>query len=293
MSATPEPSADVEISLALARRLVAAQHPDLARLPLTEAESGWDNAMFRLDDDLAVRLPRRALGAALAETELRWLPVVAPGLPLPVPAPVRAGAPDGGYPYAWSIVPWLDGAPADLGWPGAAGQGAVLAAFLRALHQPAPADAPRNPYRGVALAERAAAFEERFAQSEAIAGPLPHLRRLWDVGVAAPIDTPRSWFHGDLHGRNVLTRDGRFTAIVDWGDMAAGDAACDLGAVWLLLPDRAERAAAMAAYDASQATWARARGWAAIMTVMLISIAGNERMPAMGRAVAARLRDEP
>jgi aminoglycoside phosphotransferase (APT) family kinase protein len=170
-----------------------------------------------------------------------------------------------------------------------------LAAFLRALHQPAPADAPRNAYRGsIALIERAAAFEQRHAEAERMHGALdPALRAAWEAGAAAPIDAPRTWFHGDLHGRNVLVKDGRLAGVIDWGDMAAGDPACDLAAVWMLLPAPEARRRAMAAYPASGATWARARGWAALMTAMLLSITNNPRMPAMGRRMMGWLAQGP
>jgi aminoglycoside phosphotransferase (APT) family kinase protein len=290
---TAEPPSEVEVTLALARALLGDQHPDLADLPITPAEDGWDNVMLRLGEDLALRLPRRKAGARLILTEQTWLPVVAPGLPLPAPIPLRTGLPGRGYPYHWSVVPWFDGTPCDLAPPGP-DEGAALAGFLRALHRPAPDDAPANPFRGVPLAERAAAFEAQFAEAgRRSGGPGPHLRELWSAALAAPIDAPRSWFHGDLHGRNVLVKDGRFAAVIDWGDMAAGDAACDLAAVWMLLPDRSARRRAIAAYDASAATWTRARGWAALMSVMLLTIANNPRMPAMGAAIVARLEDGP
>jgi aminoglycoside phosphotransferase (APT) family kinase protein len=102
----------------------------------------------------------------------------------------------------------------------------------------------------------------------------------------------RTWLHGDLHGRNVLTKGGRLAAVIDWGDLASGDPACDLAAVWMLLPQAAARAQALAAYAPSAATERRARGWAALMGVMLASIASNPRMPAMGLAIIARLTDE-
>ncbi len=281
---TSEPPREVEVSVDLVRALLADQHPDLAALPIVHVEDGWDNAMFRLGEDLALRMPRRAAGGVLIHIEQRWLPPIAPSLPLPTPSPVRMGEPGRGYPFGWSVVPWLDGEPSDLAPPDAE-QGEVLAGFLAALHRPAPADAPRNPYRGsVALADRAEAFEQRHAQAEAMHGALEAaLRRCWDAGVATPIGAPRSWFHGDLHGRNVLVKDGRLAGVIDWGDMAAGDPACDLASVWMLLPDREARRRAMQAYSASDATWARARGWAALMTVMLLSITDNPRMPAMGR----------
>src|ERR1700744_290868 len=112
-----EPGADVDVTPDLARALLRDQHPDLAELPVVLVETGWDNAMLRLGDDLALRLPRRAVAAGLIETEQRWLPDLAPSLPLPVPVPVRTGKPALGYPYAWSVIPWFEGAPSDLAPP--------------------------------------------------------------------------------------------------------------------------------------------------------------------------------
>ncbi|HXQ17136.1 MAG TPA: phosphotransferase, partial [Caulobacteraceae bacterium] len=198
-----------------------------------------------------------------------------------------------GYPYPWSVTPWFDGTPSDLAPPGP-DQGEALARFFSALHQPAPDNAPNNPYRGVPLTGRVEAFEGRIAAAERIHGAQsPALRQAWEAALAAPIDLPRSWFHGDLHGRNVLVRDGRFAAVIDWGDIAGGDPACDLAAVWMVLPQREARRAAVAAYPASDATWTRARGWAALMAVMLLSITDNPRMPAMGRRIVERLEVGP
>ena len=289
---TAEPAADFEVTPELARALLRDQHPDLADLPIELAENGWDNAMLRLGDTLALRMPRRAVAGVLLANEQTWLPVVAAGLPLPAPIPVRIGKPALGYPYPWSVLPWLDGTPSDLA-PPADDQGEALAGFLRALHRPAPDDAPTNRFRGVPLANRAEAFETQFAASERSVGALPGLRRAWEIALRAPIDLPRCWFHGDLHARNVLVRDGRFAAVIDWGDMAGGDPACDLAAVWMLLPDESARRAAMAAYPASEATWTRARGWAALMSVMLLTITDNPRMPAMGRRFVERLEAGP
>ena len=291
---TTEPPREVELSAELAAALLADQHPDLAGLPIVHVEDGWDNVMFRLGDALALRMPRRAAGGVLILAEQTWLPQLAPTLPLLTPSPVRTGAPGRGYPFRWSVVPWLDGEPADRSPPDA-DQGEVLARFLAALHRPAPDDAPFNRYRGsVSLADRTEAFELRHREAEALHGSLdPALRRLWDAGVAAPVDAPSTWFHGDLHGRNVLVQDGGLCGVIDWGDMAAGDAACDLAAVWMLLPDKGARRRAMAAYPASQATWARARGWAAWMTAMLLSIADNPRMPAMGLRMMQWLAEGP
>jgi aminoglycoside phosphotransferase (APT) family kinase protein len=289
---TLEPTSDLVVTPDLARALLRLQHTDLAALPISTLENGWDNVMLRLGDDLALRMPRRAVSALLILKEQAWLPVLAPRLPLPVPAPLRTGEPALGYPYAWSVTPFFEGDPADLAPPDP-DQAGALAAFLKALHQPAPEQAPPNPYRGVALAERTAAFDGRLAEAERLRGPLPAgLRRVWTAASAAPIDAPRTWLHGDLHGRNVLTRGGRLAAVIDWGDLAAGDPACDLAAIWMLLPQSDARARALAAYRPSAASELRARGWAALMGVMLASITDNPRMPAMGLAIIGRLAGE-
>src|SRR6516164_7661202 len=157
--ANPMPAAEVDVSAGLVRRLLAGQHPDLAGQPVEFLANGWDNVMFRVGEELVARLPRRTLGAQILAHEQRWLPLLAPRLPLPVPYPERIGHPAHGYPWTWSIVPYLPGEPAataaGLDLPAAAG---AVAGFLGALHVPAPADAPANPFRGVPLRERAPNF---------------------------------------------------------------------------------------------------------------------------------------
>src|SRR5262245_58206273 len=147
------PAAECAIDTALVAGLLAEQHPDLAHLPLREIDAGWDNALFRLGNDLAIRLPRRAMAAPLILHEQRWLPHLAERLMLPIPAPVRIGTQALGYPWHWSVVPWIRGVPADQHEPDTA-QTRSFAAFLRPLHVPAPADAPTNPLRGVPLRQR-------------------------------------------------------------------------------------------------------------------------------------------
>ena len=158
------PAADVEVSADLVRRLLAGQHPDLARLPVEFLANGWDNELYRVGDGLLARLPRRALGAEIIKNEQRWLPGLAPRLPLPVPYPERTGVPAHGYPYSWSVVPYLPGVPAAQASSfDRAAAAAAIGGFLGALHVPAPADAPANPFRGVPLAERAGSFAANLA----------------------------------------------------------------------------------------------------------------------------------
>ena len=285
---TRTPPAEVDIDDHLVRRLLDAQHPDLAGLPLRFCGEGWDNVMYRLGDDLSVRLPRRQVVADLIGNEQRWLPVLAPELPLAIPAPVRVGAPSDDYPWSWSILPWLPGEPADLSPPGA-GQGVVLADFLRALHRPAPSDAPRSDVRGVPLAGRARGVEERLSRLGTRVGE--PARASWADALAAPSDTTRTWAHGDLHGANVLVDDGALTGVIDWVDLNAGDGATDLAAVWMLLDDPAERRFALDRYRPDADGLRRARGWAVLFGAMLLEsgLDDNPRYASMGAAALSRL----
>lgn len=274
------------------RGLLARQHEDLAGLPLVLVDEGWDNRMYRLGEAYVVRVPRRAAAAALIEREQRWLPQFAHRLPVPVPAPVRCGEPSPGYPWHWSVLPWIAGNTADLE-PPAETEAATLASFFRALHVPAPPEAPRNPVRGVALVERRAMVEARAARVAAATDVLtPRLARLWHAALEAPMDGGDRWLHGDLHARNVLVAGGRITGIIDWSDLASGDRATDLAAIWGLLDSRAARRAAIEACgEASEAAWARARGWAYAFGMMLLDsgLADHPRHAAMGRRTLARL----
>ena len=290
------PSAEVEIDTVLVRTLLAEQHPDLADLPLRLVETGWDNVMLRLGDELAVRLPRRALSATLIEHEQRWLSEIAPYLPLPVPVPLRIGLPGAGYPWRWSVLHWLEGTAADLALPDA-DQGPALAAFLRALHRPAPVDAPPNSVRGVPLQKRIIAISERLERVARLTDCItPVVRTCLEQAMAAPIDAAPTWIHGDLHSRNVLVQDGALSAVIDWGDMTRGDRATDLASLWNLLPEATSRAAAIQAYGpTSEATWQRARGWAVAFGVMLLDsgLVNDPRLAAAGAATLRRITEGP
>lgn len=295
-AASGTPPAEIAVDVALAGRLVAAQHPDLADRPIRFLAAGWDNAIFRLGEDLLLRLPQREVGARLIAHEQRWLPGLKEALPLAIPAPVRTGGPGEGFPWPWSIVPWLEGETADLEPPDD-DQGEVLAGFFRALHVPAQAGAPHNPLRGVPLATRAGVFEDR---TRRLAGRTDKvtaaIHALWADALAAPDDAAATWIQGDPHPRNVLVRDGRLSAVIDWGDMAAGDRASDLSAVWMLLEKPRTRARAIAALpEVSADTWRRARGWAVLYGLMLLDagLADDPRMAAIGAWTLDRLREGP
>ena len=269
---------EVEIDDALVRRLLAAQHPDLAGLPLQRAGHGWDNVLFRLGDDLAVRLPRRIEAAHLVEHEQRWLPLLAADLPLPTSRPERVGTPGLGYPWRWSVVPWFPGNAALETPPVDAGDAAdALGGFLARLHRPAPPDAPPNPYRGVALSARppmAVALERVAARGRELPAGTSReaLCDRWSEFVAVPAwPGPPQWLHGDMHPGNLIVDRGRLTGVVDWGDLCAGDPATDLAVGWLALPAPVRPRFRAAYGDVDDDTWARAEGWALGLAVAYLA----------------------
>jgi aminoglycoside phosphotransferase (APT) family kinase protein len=272
-----------DITADLIRDLLREQHPDLADRPLKLGALGWDNQVWRLGDDLAVRLPWATQDAdELLLKEHTWLPALAPRLPLPVPVPQRLGEPSALFPRPWIVTTWVPGEPADRA-PVTRGAAAAdaLAAFLTALHQPAPEQAPAGRFgRGAPLADCSKGFAKQLAEATEV-GLIPDpdaIRVVWEDAVAAPDwSGPALWLHGDLHPANVLTADGTISGVIDFGDLFAGDPACDLATAWILLPDGAAdlfHAAYRPTPDA--ATLRRARGWAVLRALsgILIGEAG-------------------
>jgi aminoglycoside phosphotransferase (APT) family kinase protein len=268
----------------------------LAHLPLSWVGAGWDNFIFRLGEQLSVRLPRRAAAARLIAHEQEWLPTFAASLALPTPVPVRIGLPEHGFPWRWSVVPWFTGTASDRR---AIDRNQVqrLAGFYRSLHVPAPENAPSNAYRGVPLSARIASAEERLIklgqETDLITTAV---KRLWDRAVAAPFDAASTWLHGDLHAQNVLVEKGVITAVIDWGDVCRGDRASDLASVWMLLQDCGAREELMRLCDnVSEATWARARGWAILFALVLVDTGrvSNPRHAAMGAETLMRVVEGP
>jgi aminoglycoside phosphotransferase (APT) family kinase protein len=285
------PAAEIDIDDGLVRRLLADQHPDLAALPLTLVANGWDNAIFRLGGDLAVRLPRRRQGADLVVNEQRWLPELASRLPIPVPVPVRVGLPSDDYPWNWTVVAWFDGdVAADVGLVDPIFEAQRLGRFVDALHAPAPADAPMNPFRGQPLADlrpRVVDSIERLGGSIDEAAVTERLDRLTDV--TDWTDTP-VWLHGDLHSANVLVRDGAICAVIDFGDVTSGDPAVDLAIGWMLFDEAALEVFRASAGDVDDATWSRAQAWALHFALLyLLNSADNPRFGRMGTNLLERV----
>ena len=286
------PPAEVVIDVALVKGLLQEQHGDLASRPIVEAGEGWDNKLFRLGEDLVARLPRRQAAAILIEHEIRWLPVIAPNLPLPVPVPVRIGGAGRGFPWTWMVARWFPGASAATVAGGISVSSAtLLARFLTALHRPAPPDAPVNAFR-TSLQARSEVFVERLGR---LGRSVENGRamEIWRGALDAPAWAGGPvWTHGDLHPANLVVNEGELVAVVDFGDLTAGDPAVDLAVTWML-----ESAEAQAAFrDTLQRTdqrldgdvWRRARGWAlSLATALAVNSLDNPLMASIGRRTIA------
>ncbi|MFE2217268.1 aminoglycoside phosphotransferase family protein [Streptomyces canus] len=255
------------------RDLVRDQHPELADLEIRPVPSGWDNQLWRLGNELAVRLPMTERAPALLHKEFRWLPELAKRLPLPVPTPQHFGEPTAHFPRPWVIAKWVPGEPADGAEISNVHQSVDnLARFLRALHRPAPEDAPTNAGRSVPLVTLTEVFESRLA-AVAEAVDVRRVRQVWSQAIAAPPWTgPAVWLHADLHPANALVSDGTISGIVDFGDLCAGDPATDLAAAWKLLPQGAADSFLSAYGMTTEAAVHRAKGWAVLSALDLLSI---------------------
>ncbi|MEV4807727.1 aminoglycoside phosphotransferase family protein [Nonomuraea sp. NPDC049421] len=269
--------AEIEITAELVRDLLRDQHPDLAGLPVREVAGGWGNQMWRLGDDLAVRVQRMDTTPEPQLKERRWLPELAPALPLPIPVPVRAGEPSERFPKHWTVMTWVHGEPLDLGTITRGTDAAdTLARFLRALHVQAPADAPISADRGTHPRDCTGGFESWLKEADALDDISADVRAVWDDAVTAGEWTgPPVWVHGDLHPANVVVADGTLAGIVDFGDVFAGDPAWDLIAAWLLLPAGTAARFFDAYARADEATIRRARGLAAMKSLFLILMGQN------------------
>ncbi len=289
------PEAEVDIDAKLIRALLAEQHPDLANQPIAMMDAGWDNAMARIGEKLAIRLPRRSLAVPLLKTEQTWLPKIAERLPVAVPAPVRTGVAGPLFPWPWSILPWLDGSTANKE-PLRDDQALPLAEFLRALHIPAPDNAPRNRVRGVPLKTRIDDLSPRLDRLSRETDFLSDdIEEAWQNALAAPHTELEVWVHGDLHARNVLVSEGRLTGVIDWGDITAGDPATDLACLWMLLDEPAARNTALSSYGTEdRALVQRAIGWAILFGVLLLDtgLVDHTEHAAMGADTLRRVKQD-
>ena len=253
------------IDLPLARRLVDTQFPQWKDLPIQPiATSGWDNRTFRLGKNMLVRMPSAPEYAAQVEKEQKWLPILAPLLPLPIPTPLAMGKPAEGYPWCFSIYRYLEGESAASAFISDLSEVAKkLAEFLIALQRIDPSDGPlpgpHSFYRGGALAT----YDEECAQALlALKDEIDvnAATKIWEEALSSTWQSPPVWVHGDISLGNILIQNGHLSAIIDFGQLTIGDPACDLMIAWTFFKGKSREVfREMLPFDAG--TWARARGW--------------------------------
>ncbi|MFC9692155.1 aminoglycoside phosphotransferase family protein [Kribbella sp. NPDC056951] len=254
------------ISADLVRRLLADQFPQWADLPITPVKiDGWDNRTYRLGDELTARLPTHQAYEAAVHKEHRWLPALAPALPVPIPEAVAKGEPGQGYPHHWAIRRWIDGSTASLeNIPDLDAFAHDIASFILALQQ---CDATGGPLAGEHSFYRGAPPSHYHSETvDALATLKDRIdadlaREVWDAALASSWDRPPVWFHGDIAHGNLLVQDGRLSAVIDFGTSGVGDPACDLVIAFNFFSG-SSREAFRSAVRQDAETWARARGWA-------------------------------
>lgn len=289
----------IDVDEALLHELLRAQFPQWADLPVAAvAEHGTDHALYRLGDELVARLPVIGWADGQAAFEAEWLPRLAPGLPVELSVPVAVGTPSERYPFAWSVNPWLPGQPLDLDRVATGVLAEDLGRFVRALQACDATGAGLFGSRGQPLDEpgRDRATRESLAAADDLVDAAAALA-VWEAGQAAPAwDRPPAWFHGDLLPGNLLVRDGRLSAVLDWGPSGAGDPAVELAAAYTLFDDPADRARFVAEVAPDEATWLRARAWKVSLSAMGIPYY-RDTVPAFAesgiRAIEAVLAEEP
>lgn len=275
---------ELEIDEVLVRRLLAEQFPEWADQPLSRVEpAGTVKAIFRLGDELSLRLPRREGATEPGGEELDWLPRLAGLLPLEIPVPLAQGRPTAEYPWFWDVYRWVEGETAPVDEIDAIQAARDLAAFVAALQRVDPAGAPLG--RGIPLAERDEEIRYWLARFDGD----PAVTPAWERALAAPPwDGPPVWHHGDLDVRNWLVRDGRISGVIDWGSMGVGDPACDVMVAWKLHSSVA-RDAFREALPTDDATWERARGWVLSQAVAALAYYTAENNPTLYREAEAWL----
>ncbi len=264
--ATTLQSEPPNIDAVLVRRLIAGQFPQWAGLLVRPVIfSGWDNRTFHLGEDLVVRLPNGAQYANQVTKEHRWLPELAPHLPLKIPEPIAIGTPAYGYQHLWSVYRWIDGEVAGLkNILDQRAFAACLANFLLALQSidatGGPSPGLHNFFRGGSLA----VYDGQAKQAlDILRGKIDTKAaiRLWDAALASSWSRAPVWVHGDISVGNLLVQNGRLHAVIDFGQLTTGDPACDLTMTWTVFKDES-RKIFQKTLDLDTDTWTRARAWA-------------------------------
>jgi aminoglycoside phosphotransferase (APT) family kinase protein len=271
------PDAEVVITSDLVTDLVRAQFPELTNLTCRHIDDGFDNSLWRLGDELVVRLPRRSMAVMTVENEISWLDVVARNVQLRTPLPLRVGRPSSDFPWPWSITSWIEGEAGDLIDASVRGRSAhSMGSFLKDIHTPSPDNAPFNEFRSVALNERTETIASRLDELGDHLD-VPVLRELWSTCIGYPVPTVPLWIHGDFHPGNTVYFKDKIVGVIDFGDLCAGDCATDLAGGLLALPFETLDEFFDAYGRPDPETMWRTIGWAMLLGTMMFSLGLTDR----------------
>jgi aminoglycoside phosphotransferase (APT) family kinase protein len=276
------------------RHLIATQFPEWAHLRVSTVErDGWDNMTFRLGTEMAIRLPSGPAYAQQVEKEQEWLPQLAPLLPLPIPTPLAKGHPSGEFPYSWSVYRWIEG---DIAEPATIDDMTAFAEdvadFLLSLERidaiGGPPPGQHSYFRGCSVTfddpSRFHCTPGNWGVHDSLAKLDDHIdvalaAEVWDAARAVGAPERAVWAHGDVAPSNLLVRNGRLSAVIDWGCSAFGDPACDLSITWTFFSGDS-RDAFRDRLSLDRDMWARGRAWA--IWVPLYRLAGAVERAAPG-----------
>ncbi|MET0932596.1 MAG: aminoglycoside phosphotransferase family protein [Mycetocola sp.] len=249
--------------------LIAEQFPEAGGLRIVKVRStGTVNAVYRLGDHLAVRIPRVPRWATDLERETTWLPLLSAHLPIQVPRPVFVGTPTPSVPVPWAVYEWIDGAPySDATIDAETDAARILATVIGDLRLVDPTGAPpagRRPLQALDEDTRTAIREAAGIIDAAATG------RIWDaLARTDPWSGDPVWIHTDLLRPNLIARDGGLRAVIDWGGAGVGDPAADVIAAWSVFGPSGRRAF-RETLGVDDATWDRARGFALHQAAVII-----------------------
>lgn len=288
----------MDINVSLVRRLIATQFPRWAHLPVKPVEfSGWDNRTFRLGDDMTARLPSAQAYEAQVKKEQRWLPKLVPPLPLAIPNPLEMGMPSEEYPLHWSVYRWIDGENATFNSVRNMTECATqLSGFINALQQidssGGPPPGPHNFYRGASLS----VYDEETRNAISALGndiDTEVALAIWEDALESTWHGAPVWIHGDVHATNLLVKEGKLSAVIDFGCSGVGDPACDLTIAWTFFAGPS-REAFLSNLHVDHDTVQRARGWALWKALITLAASTDNRSPQVeeGRRVISDLTDD-
>ncbi len=276
------------ITLNLAKKLIATQFPEYFHLNVTEVEAqGHDNRIYRIGDDMLIRMPTTEVYALKVPIEQALLPKLAKQLSIAISETVKMGLPSDDYPYPFSIYKWLNGESANhltLSEKALAHIASALANFLTELQAisnlKGPSPGQHNWWRGDHISVYDKGAKEQIANLRDIINA-EHALDLWEKACATKWENTAVWIHGDFASGNILIKDNKLSGIIDFGGTALGDPACDLVIAWTFLKGNSRKIFqdAMALDDD---TWLRAKAWALWKATFELSQSQDKQSDAAG-----------